>query len=78
VVDVDDVLEVDELVEVDDVDDVLEVDEVVEVDDVVDDSATTEVVVEVSATGIVVGDTPTVVVGATGCSSTNVSEQTNS
>jgi hypothetical protein len=52
--------------------------EVDDVDDVLDDSATTEVVVEVSATEIVVGDTPTVVVGATGCSSTNVSEQTNS
>jgi hypothetical protein len=57
---------------------VVDVVEVVDVVDVVDDSATTEVVVEVSATGIVVGDTPTVVVGATGCSSTNVSEQTNS
>ena len=74
-VDVDNVLDVDELVDVVEVDDV---DDVLDVVEVVDDSATTEVIVEVSATGIVVGDTPTVVVGATGCSSTNVSEQTNS
>jgi hypothetical protein len=52
--------------------------DVVEVVDVVDDSATTEVVVEVSATGIVVGDTRTVVVGAIGSSCANTSEQTNS